>query len=330
MADMAPGVSSKPKGKAPMADIPPAKFMPVEERERLEEEKQNRKRSKQAMRAREVEDARKGILKETPTKAASTPTPMKDEEPEARAYFLTDGTETTANPMFDIHRYLRAQPSGYGVVSMDKFKTDVGIDLKDPRNADLLQGLCHNEMLDVGESTLKRRHPMGVENEHMMYTLFQDDIPNGRLKTNNGLNAMGVSEKQLVDCFDGADMCIDEMIKDGVVEEICTKDSTSGRMQRVFFPAVKGMAASKDLRDLWHSIEVPGGAQLKEELLKRGLRTPQEYEMRKKREKERREKEIATREREKQLAKAEKKEARDKAKFNEMCQKRGWDWMIHD
>ena len=68
-----------------------------------------------------------------------------------------------------------------------------------------------------------------------------------------------ISEKQLSDCFDGVDVCIDEMVKDGVVEEICTKDSTSGRMQRVFFPAAKGMAASKDLRDLWHSIEVPGG-----------------------------------------------------------------------
>ena len=52
--------------------------------------------------------------------------------------------------------------------------------------------------------------------------------------------------------------------------------------------------------------------------------------MRKKRDKERRDQEIATREQEKQLAKAEKKEARDKAKFHEMCQKRGWDWMIRD
>lgn len=330
MAHMAPGTSAKAKGKAPMADIPPTKFVSVEDRERLEEEKQNRKRSKQAMRAREVEDARKGILKETPAKAASTPTPMKDEEPQAMAYFLTDGTETTENPMLNIHQYLRAQPSGYGMVSMDKFKTDVGIDLKDPRNADLLQGLGQNEMIDLGESTLKRRHPIGVEREHTMYTLFQDDLPNGRLKTKNGLCAMSVSEKQLVDCFDGADMCIDEMVKDGVVEEIQTKDSTSGRMERVFFPAVKGMPASKDLRDLWHSIEVPGEAQLKEALLKRGLRTPQEYEMRKKRDKEHREQGIAHREQEKQRAKAEKKEARDKAKFNEMCQKRGWDWMIHD
>lgn len=262
--------------------------------------------------------------------AASTPTPIENDEPQARSYFLTDGTETTENHMFTIHRYLRAQPSGYGMVSMDKIKTDVGIDLKDPRNADLLRCLGQNEMIDVGESTLKRRHPMGVENEHMMYTLFQDDLPKGRLKTKNGLHAISVSDKQLADCFDGAGMCIDEMIKDGVVEEIQTKDSTSGRTERIFFPEVKGMPASKDLRDLWNSIEVPGEAELKEVLLKRGLCTPQEYEVRKKRDKERREQESANREQEKQRAKAEKNEACNKATFNEMCRKRGWDWMIRD
>lgn len=325
---MAPGSSAKAKGKAPMADIPPTKFMPVEERERLEEEKQNRKRSKQAMRAREVEDARKGILKDTTTKAASTPMSIKDEEPQPRSYFLTDGTETTKNPMFNIHQYLRAQPGGYGMVSMDKFKTDIGIDLKDPRNTDFLQGLSHNELIDVGESTLKRRHPLGVESERNMYMLFQYDIPNGHVKTKNGLSAMGVSEKELVGCFDGADMCIDEMIKDGAVEEIYTKNNASSRLERVFFPAVKGMAVSKDLRDLWSSIEVPGEAKLKEELLKRRLRTPEEYELRKKRDKEHRDKEAANREGEKQRAKAEKKEQRDRAKFNEMCQKRGWSRMV--
>jgi len=325
---MAPGTSAKAKAKAPLADIPPIKLMSVAERDRIEEEKQNRKRSKQAMQAREVEDARKGILNKAPAKTTSAPTPMEGEETKATPYFMADGTETTKNVILHVHEYLRAQPNGYGIVSMDTFKTDVGIDLKDPRNSSLLQDLSQNELIDVGESTLKRKHLMGVENESMMYRLFEDDLPNGRVRTQNGLGAIGVSEKQLADCFDGADMCIDEMVKDGVVQEICDGQPRSSRSERVFFPAVQGMEASKDLRDLWHSIEVPGEAELKKELLKRGIRTPQEYEMRKKRDKERNEKELASREQEKQRAKSDRKEARDKAKFNAMCQKRGWHWMI--
>lgn len=332
MSGVAPEPSAKAKGKRPMANLPPTKFVSVEERDRLEQEKHERRLMKQSKRDREVEDARKGILNDTPAKNTSTPTPtrtVEEEAPNLRSYFLTDGTETTENPMFKIQRYLRAQPGGYGRVTMDKFKDDVGIDLKDPRNSELLGGLRCNELIDVGDFTLKRRQPLGVENDLTMHHLFTYDLPNQHVKTENGLSAIGISEKQLFDTFDGADMCLDEMIKDGVVQEICSQNGRSGRSERVFFPAVKGMPAPPQLRGLWQSIEVPGEAELKQYLLKNGLRTPSDYEARKERDKERRDMERAVRDEKKQKAKDEKKAERDKIKFNEMCKKRGWDWMAH-
>jgi hypothetical protein len=327
MGDVAPEPSANAKGKRPVA-----KLVSVQERDRLEQEKQERRRTKQNMRDREVEDARKGILNDTPTKHTPTPTPTPTVEevlPNPRSYFLTDGTETNDNPMFKIHSYLRAQPGGYDRVTMDKFRDDLGIDLKDPRNSELLGGLLCNELIDVGDFTLKRRQPLGVENEATMHHLFTFDLPNQHVQTENGLSAIGISEKQLVGAFDGADMCIDEMVKDGIVQEICSQNGRSSRSERVFFPAVKGMPAPPQMRDIWHSIEVPGEADLKQYLLKNGLRTPAEYQARKERNKERRDLEQAVRDERKQQMKDEKKAERDNIKFNEMFRKRGWDWMIH-
>lgn len=242
------------------------------------------------------------------------------------SYFLLDGTETTANPMGQIHDYLLARGDCRGMVSMDKLKEDVGIDLKDPRNALLLQILNHNETVQVGQSTLRRKHPMSIESELQLYRLFQYDIPGGIVKTGCGLSVLGVSEKQLVGCFDGVDMCIDEMIKDGVVQEIFNRDSRSRRRpERVFFPAPMGMSAPKDICDVWNSMSIPDDAELKKQLLERKLRTPQYYEMRKQLVKETNERETKSRQTEKQRIKDKKKANRDAAKFDSLCDKRGWE-----
>jgi len=118
---------------------------------------------------------------------------------------------------------------------------------------------------------------------------------------------LGVSESELKGTYPSVLMDVDTLIEDGDLTAVMHSNGS-----RTLFPAVPGMQASQMCRDLWHSVKVPSGPDLKKEMLRLKLRTEEDYRQRTERYASRRRAEQAHQEK---LAK-EANEAKKQAKFD--------------
>ena len=247
---------------------------------------------------------------------------MQDER---KPYYRTDGTESKDNihVMFDVHEFLASQPIGR-FVNTDEFKGALKIDLCDARNSWLAESLRFNPSIvsDVGADgglLLKRKHPLDIHNEGTLRHHLLYKIPRGDVKTDNGLAMLGVSESELKGTYPSVFMDVDSLIEDGDVAALMHSNGS-----RTLFPAVPGIQASQMCRDLWHSIKVPSGPELKKEMLRLKLRTEEDYKQRTERDARRRRAEQDHREKLAKEAKEEKKKEKFAKQMDEWRAKNGF------
>ena len=228
---------------------------------------------------------------------------------ERKSYYLTDGTETRDNVflMFKVQEFLASQSIGR-FVNTDEFKGAMKIDLCDARNSWLAEALRSNPTIvskvDAnGGLLLKRKHPLDIDNDATLRRHLIFNIPKGYVENDNGLVMLGVSESELKGTYPSVFMDVDTLIEDGDVTAVMHSNGS-----RTLFPAVPGMQASQMCRDLWHSIKVPSGHDLRKEMLSRKLRTEEDYRQRTERDATRRRASQAHQEKLAQEAKQAKKQ----------------------
>lgn len=207
--------------------------------------------------------------------------------------YKVDGSTTSrCQALYSIFGTLNRM-NGYPNVSECVVSQYTGIPLDDNRNSDLRSDLYNNPGLTVteedGTMLVRKVAPMQVENKADLCDLFKNRIPNGQVTTKNGLSALGVCEKDLEGAYGGIERDIDGMISNG---EIVSISDHSRAGLNVYFPGVRGVAASPALKDMWNSVKVPEEKDLRAELIRMKLRTKEEYELRDKRVKDRNEAEL--------------------------------------
>lgn len=208
-------------------------------------------------------------------------------------YFKADGTTHADNPLFSIHEYL-ASNDDYSAVSWQQFKRDIGIDLTDPRNSDLLDSLSRNPVIKVtwdasGAPILACQQELGVKCSQDLRHLFESRLPRGLPTAGRNTTALGVTEDQLAGAFPGVEMEVDDMVASGRVACVVSKKPGTNREGRVFFPSPPGVQAPAFLRDMWNDTKLPCESNVKSYLLQKGLRTQRDYAERDQHKKQRRE-----------------------------------------
>lgn len=316
MASVAPDGQSRCRGRAPRAPkqpVPEAKLMTDEERD-LARQKREEKIQKAYDGKRAAVEASKTGLEAADADADSKPTVW--------SYVTVGGAVCKSNPLDTIHAYLASNRDYIGV-SWQQFKRDLNIDLTDPRNAMLLRSLSSNPEISVtkdasGGPIVARRHELGITNAASLHHLFNYRLKDGLPMPGSKLARFCVTEKELNGSFPGVEVELDDMVSSGMVARIISnKAARSAQKEAVYFPAPPGVQAPSDLRNMWDETNVPRDFELEKYLLDRGLRTPAEYEERRKRDADRRkaEKELS------QLALQEAAEANKDAKLQQKMQK---------
>lgn len=193
--------------------------------------------------------------------------PISCVEPK-RCVFVSGKVSCVNVGIYEITKALR--PIEVRVSVDDQFiKSETGIDVKDGRNADLLQSLEESAFIDIrcvdDRIMLKRKPNLGIQD---CYTLKE------AIDTSWGGDKMTMETKDLDNTYRGVENDAERLAQDGEVGFLSLGESS------IFFKRLQGAPASGYIKDLWHSVDVPKGDSLQDELVKRRILTPAEVKER--------------------------------------------------
>jgi len=161
------------------------------------------------------------------------------------------------------------------LIDGDWIKEFVGIDLDDPDNAHIHEGIKTNPNLRVvcdesGYIRVGLRNTLDVYNQNSLRSLFGSRLEGGEVRLVDGSTALGAHEDDLKNAYRGVEVDLDRMVARG---EVCVVPDRETKSKRVFFPAPEGMAAASQLIELWHSkeSELPHMVDVRKALKEKGL-----------------------------------------------------------
>ena len=210
---------------------------------------------------------------------------MQPDEPAPRALSIRvvtkEGNEAEFRQFWKVVEFL---DSYQGKASFSKFTEAFDVDLGDPNNKALRDVFDNHESFKVAfensEWFLSRVPAHGVYNIGGLVNLFLSKIPSG-CHTIPGVAGcvFGVPESTVGQMYTGAIQDVDELISNGVVDWVSSTANGSRCVagNRVFFPGTRGLAAPQEIRSLWQQVKVPSPPEVREYLIKRGLRSAKYY-----------------------------------------------------
>jgi hypothetical protein len=218
---------------------------------------------------------------------SALPAPEENDEETVLPKEVTLQDGSTVGIPCAIHKVLTVlkRVGGYQHIGECVLSSYCGIPVSSDANSYFKQTLSKNPLISVtqcadGGALYKAKQRVGVETKTDLLDLFRNKLPSGAVKTSGGLSAATVSEEDLKGAYAGVECDLDRMISDGEIDvlRIGTSEKTD-----IFFPSAPGVQAPPSVRDLWHSISVPDENTLRKSLVDAKLRTPEEFEARDKR-----------------------------------------------